>query len=79
LESEKKKSKGSGGSNNNPQQRKGCSSEKKYTKADYDRMLQCKMGEKIFKNEGKGQKIYALKTLWELYKHVNVVSIVLPE
>jgi hypothetical protein len=35
-------------------------------------------GQMYLKNEAKGQKIYALKTLWEQYKYVPVESIVVP-
>jgi hypothetical protein len=36
-------------------------------------------GGKCIKNEAKGQKVDALKTLWEHYKDVPLESIVLPE
>jgi hypothetical protein len=51
----------------------------KYTKADYERMLRWKMGANAIKNEAKGQKVDALKTMWEHCKEVPLESIVLPE
>jgi hypothetical protein len=36
-------------------------------------------GGNALKNEAKGQKVDALKTLWEHYKYVPLESIVLPE
>jgi hypothetical protein len=58
---------------------KGAAAKTKYTKADYDRMMQWKMGANAFKNEAKGQKVDALITLWEHYKDAPLESIVLPE
>jgi hypothetical protein len=46
---------------------KHASMKPKYTKVDYERMLRWKLGVKGFKNEAKGQKIDALKILWEQY------------
>jgi hypothetical protein len=58
---------------------KDAAAKKIYTKADYERMLRWKMGANALKNEAKGQKVDALKTLWEHYKDVPLESIVLPE
>jgi hypothetical protein len=43
---------------------KDAAAKTKYTKARYDRMLRWNMGANAFKNEAKGQKVDALKTLW---------------
>jgi hypothetical protein len=37
------------------------------------------MGANAFKNEARGQKANAFKTLWEHYKDVPLESIVIPE
>jgi hypothetical protein len=58
---------------------KDATAKTKYTKTDYDRIMRWKMGENTFKNEATGQKVDALKTLWEHYKYVPLESIVLPE
>jgi hypothetical protein len=58
---------------------KDAAAKTKYTKADCERMLRWKMGENALKNEAKGQKVDALKTMWEHYKDVPLESIVLPE
>jgi uncharacterized protein YfbU (UPF0304 family) len=58
---------------------KDAAAKTKYTKADYERMLRRKMGANALKNEAKGQKVDALKTMWEHYKDVPLESIVLPE
>jgi hypothetical protein len=58
---------------------KDAAAKAKYTKADYEIMLRWKMGVNAFKNEEKGQKVDALKNLWEHYKDVLLESIVLPE
>jgi hypothetical protein len=58
---------------------KDAAAKTKYTKADYQRMLRRKIGANAFKNEANGQKVYALKIMWEHYKDVPLDSISLPE
>jgi hypothetical protein len=43
---------------------KDAAAKTKYTKADYERILRWKMGANALKNEAKGQKVDALKTMW---------------
>jgi hypothetical protein len=58
---------------------KDAAAKSKYTKADDERMLRWKMGANTLKNEAKGQKVDALKTLWGHSNDIPLESMLLPE